>query len=63
MTHINYDHLLAALTDTPLADWTKKLPEQIANGLSEKRFGDLAGWKASLAKLPTVSTKHIELGA
>ncbi len=62
MTHINYDHLLAALTDTPLADWAKKLPEQIANGLSEKRFGDLAGWKASLAKLPTVSTKHIELG-
>lgn len=60
MTQINYDYLLHALEDTALADWAKILPEQIAAGLSEKRYGDLAGWKASLAKLPSVSTQHIE---
>lgn len=61
MTQINYDHLLHALDDTALADWAKKLPDQIAAGLNEKRFGDLPGWKASLAKLPEVSTHAIEL--
>lgn len=61
MTQINYDHLLHALDDTALADWAKKLPDQIAAGLNEKRFGDLPGWKASLAKLPEVSTHTIEL--
>ncbi len=61
MTQINYDYLLHALEDTALADWAKILPEQIAAGLSEKRYGDLAGWKASLAKLPTVPSEHIEL--
>lgn len=61
MTQINYDYLLHALEDIALADWAKILPEQIAAGLSEKRYGDLAGWKASLAKLPSVSTQHIEL--
>ncbi|WP_170941741.1 tRNA 5-methoxyuridine(34)/uridine 5-oxyacetic acid(34) synthase CmoB [Cellvibrio mixtus] len=58
---MNYDYLLHALEDIALADWAKILPEQIAAGLSEKRYGDLAGWKASLAKLPSVSTQHIEL--
>lgn len=61
MTQINYDYLLHALEDTALADWAKTLPEQIAAGLSEKRYGDLAGWKASLAKLPSVSPQYIEL--
>ncbi len=61
MTHINYDQLLHALEDTALAAWVNKLPEQIAAGLSEKRYGDLPGWKASLAKLPPVNTQHIEL--
>jgi len=61
VTQINYDYLLHALEDTALADWAKILPEQIAAGLSEKRYGDLAGWKASLAKLPTVPSEHIEL--
>jgi tRNA (mo5U34)-methyltransferase len=61
VTQINYDHLLHALEDTALADWAKKLPDQIAAGLSEKRFGDLPDWKASLAKLPAVDTQSIEL--
>lgn len=61
MTTINYDAFLQAITDTPLADWGKQLPEQIAAGLCEKRYGDLAGWKASLAKLPGVMASKVEL--
>ncbi len=61
MTQINYDQLLDALKDSPLAGWAEQLPAQIATGLCEKRYGDLAGWKASLAKLPDVKATQITL--
>ncbi len=61
MTSINYDTLLLALKDSPLAAWAEKLPEQITAGLCEKRYGDLADWKASLAKLPSIVASQIEL--
>lgn len=61
MSRINYDQLLTALKDSPLAHWAEQLPQQIAAGLCEKRYGDLAGWKASLEKLPVVTNSHIEL--
>lgn len=61
MTRINYDQLLNALKITPLANWAEQLPEQIAKGLCEKRYGDLAGWKQSLERLPEVAQSFIEL--
>ena len=61
MTQINYDQLLDALRDSPLAGWAEQLPAQIAAGLCEKRYGDLGGWKKSLAKLPDVKTSEIAL--
>ena len=61
MTSIHYDTLLLALKDSPLAAWADQLPQQIALGLCEKRYGDLAGWKASLAKLPQVDASQVEL--
>lgn len=61
MTQINYDQLLDALKDSPLAGWAEQLPAQIAAGLCEKRYGDLGGWKKSLAKLPDVKTSEIAL--
>ena len=57
---MNYDLLLAALKDTPLAPWAEILPQQIAAGLDEKRYGDLAGWKKSLAKLPKVNASSVD---
>lgn len=60
MTTINYDGFLQAIKDSPLADWAERLPEQIAKGLCEKRYGDLAGWKASLAKLPIAPVSQID---
>lgn len=61
MTRINYDSLIAALNDASLARWANQLPEQIAAGLCEKRFGDLPGWKKSLEKLPQVQHSFIDL--
>lgn len=61
MTYINYDQLLDALKDSPLAGWGEQLPAQIAAGLCEKRYGDLGGWKRSLAKLPGVKHSQISL--
>lgn len=61
MTHIRYDALLQALKETSLSPWAELLPEQIARGLSEERFGDLPAWKQSLAKLPTISATRLEL--
>lgn len=61
MTQINYDQLLDALKDSPLAGWAEQLPAQIAAGLCEKRYGDLGGWKKSLAKLPHVKNSVIAL--
>jgi len=58
---INYDALINALQDSPLAAWAKALPGQIKTGLCEKRFGDLPAWKKSLAKLPQVSTEFVQL--
>lgn len=63
MTQINYDHFLNAIQDTALSNWANTLPEQIAAGLCEKRYGDLPGWKKSLAKLPCVTTQTIELNS
>lgn len=58
---IDYSDLLEALSDTKLAPWLATLPEQIENGLCEKRFGDLPQWLDALDKLPDVDTDEIEL--
>lgn len=57
---INYDQLLRYLPESPLAAWAASLPDQIAAGLCEKRFGDLPTWKKSLADLPALgSTQNL----
>ena len=63
MTRINYDNLLNFLNNSPLSYWAETLPEQIKKGLCEQRYGDLADWKKSLAKLPDIKTNHIILNS
>jgi tRNA (mo5U34)-methyltransferase len=63
MTQIKYNNLLNFLKNSPLAYWAEILPEQIREGLCEQRYGDLADWKKSLAKLPDVKTNQIHLDA
>ncbi len=57
-----YQSLLTALTQhksNTLQRWSDRLPEDINNGLCEKRYGDLAGWRHALEQLPqTVISTH-----
>jgi tRNA (mo5U34)-methyltransferase len=55
---IDYSDLLAYLPNSPLATWQETLPQQISDGLCEKRFGDLAQWKRALNELPNIPSAH-----
>ena len=58
---IDYSELLAALQGSRLEPWLETLPDAIAQGLSDQRYGDLPGWRACLEQLPAVEASHIEL--
>ena len=66
---INYTDLLAYLPESPLQSWSETLPQQIADGLCEKRYGDLPIWKNALAQLPAINSSNnnfldkVEIGA
>jgi tRNA (mo5U34)-methyltransferase len=55
---IDYSDLLAYLPESPLQSWAKILPQQIADGLCEKRYGDLPTWKKALLEMPTISSSN-----
>lgn len=52
----DYSELLNAIKEGPLAEWATLLPEQIAQGLCDKRFGDLPKWRTALLALPKVES-------
>ena len=56
-----YQSLLGYLKANELSHWAKQLPEQIADGLSEQRYGDLPRWRKALEQLPITSPSTIEL--
>lgn len=62
-TVINYQAFFDYLATTDLAHWLDSLPEQVAKGLDEKRYGDLPRWKKVLAALPDFNIDHIDLNA
>jgi tRNA (mo5U34)-methyltransferase len=63
---IDYQPFLNALANDPgIADhadsWVRQLPEQIARGLDEKRFGDLPRWKKTLQQFPDIPLASYDL--
>ncbi len=58
---INYDSLYFLLQETNLKDWSNRLPDQIQQGLSVKRWGDLPKWYTILEKLPTIQASYMNL--
>ncbi|GKW49152.1 tRNA 5-methoxyuridine(34)/uridine 5-oxyacetic acid(34) synthase CmoB [Halomonas sp. NCCP-2165] len=44
--------LYRAFLDQGLETWLARLPEQLAQGLDRKRYGDLPAWEKAVAKLP-----------
>jgi len=55
---IDYSDLLAYLPESPLNSWLATLPGQIAEGLCEKRYGDLPKWKAAIAAMPSITSSQ-----
>lgn len=51
-----YKPLLAEMAaDARFAEWAQRLPADIAEGLSESRYGDLHQWRDSYLKLPAIT--------
>ncbi|MFZ5653742.1 MAG: tRNA 5-methoxyuridine(34)/uridine 5-oxyacetic acid(34) synthase CmoB [Pseudomonadota bacterium] len=58
----DYGPLLAALEGIPaLRAWGRRLPAQIAAGLSPARWGDLPAWRAALDRLPALRPGTLDL--
>lgn len=59
---IDYQPLIQRWQMNSLQAWAAQLPEQIAAGLSPRRYGDLPRWEQSLAALPDlpVSSRHLD---
>ena len=58
---IDYNELISQWQDGPLAGWAEQLPEQIASGLSLKRYGDLSRWLKALEDLPQIEAERVIL--
>ena len=58
---IDYQALIRRWQGGDLDAWAQVLPAQIAAGLSQQRFGDLARWLQALADLPMLQADHIHL--
>lgn len=63
MDYTPFLHQLGSDPDAPAAlqDWVATLPQQIARGLDEKRYGDLPRWRAVLETLPDWTIDHYDL--
>lgn len=58
---INYQPLIESWADSDLSPWAERLPQQLARGLSPKRYGDLPRWLAVLESLPDIPVAGISL--
>ena len=61
-SRINYQPFLDLLANCEVNEsWLQQLPAQIAQGLSEQRYGDLPRWKSVLEKLPAWPVERFDL--
>ena len=60
---IDYQPLIEGWRDSDLDAWARRLPEQIDQGLSQQRFGDLRRWLDALENLPEIETTSVQLAA
>ncbi|MEM9255090.1 MAG: tRNA 5-methoxyuridine(34)/uridine 5-oxyacetic acid(34) synthase CmoB [Pseudomonadota bacterium] len=60
---MNYQPLIERWRGGALDRWAKALPDQLAEGLSPARYGDLPGWLAMLEQLPVITPNRIDLNS
>lgn len=58
---MNYQPLIERWRGGEMQRWAEQLEEQIANGLNQQRYGDLARWLQSLHDLPLLQADTIHL--
>lgn len=58
---MDYQPLIARWRDSELDRWAQQLEQQIATGLDQRRYGDLARWLQALQELPTLQADAIHL--
>jgi tRNA (mo5U34)-methyltransferase len=58
---IDYQALIDRWQCDDMRRWAEVLPEQIASGLSHKRYGDLGRWQQALEKLPDIEVDEVHL--
>jgi tRNA (mo5U34)-methyltransferase len=58
---MDYQPLIARWRDGELARWAAQLPQQLAAGLNQQRYGDLARWLQVLHDLPPLHADAIHL--
>ena len=60
---MDYQPLIERWRDGPLSRWAAQLPQQIAGGLSQQRYGDLPRWLSALECLPDIPVAGVTLDA
>jgi tRNA (mo5U34)-methyltransferase len=60
---IDYQPLIKRWQGGDLNAWAQVLEEQIAQGLSQQRYGDLSRWMESLGQLPDIQADSLQLNA
>jgi tRNA (mo5U34)-methyltransferase len=58
---MNYQPLITRWRGGEFDHWAQQLEQQIANGLSQERYGDLPRWLQALHDLPTLAADTIHL--
>lgn len=58
---IDYQPLIARWQDSELERWAQQLEQQVANGLCQERYGDLARWLQALQNLPQLQADEVHL--
>lgn len=59
---IDYQPFIDSITPSRLRPWAELLPEQIAQGLSTERYGDLPSWLAAMESMPKASPSVFKIG-
>jgi tRNA (mo5U34)-methyltransferase len=58
---VDYQPLITRWADGPLDRWAQLLAQQIADGLCQERYGDLARWLRALQALPSLQATAVHL--
>jgi tRNA (mo5U34)-methyltransferase len=60
---IDYQPLIKRWQEGALSTWSERLEDQIVQGLSPERYGDLSRWREAIANLPDLVADAVHLDA